>query len=80
MTSTKQPKRELDGKYAFDGNYDRLCVCGHTLGSHSCGSPADCLFYSLSAADERRITDPGADNPNCGCLEFRLSRKKKGTL
>lgn len=67
-------KRETDGKYAFDGAYDRLCVCGHTLGAHSCGSPADCLFYSLPAAE--REGQPGADRHECGCVKFRLSRKK----
>lgn len=41
------PKRETDGRYAFDGNLNRVCVCGHTLGVHASGSPADCLLYSF---------------------------------
>lgn len=67
-------KRETDGKYAFDGGFERLCVCGHELGAHSCGSPSDCLFYSLPACQQ--VGKPGADKPNCGCVKFRLSRRK----
>jgi len=68
-------KRETDGKYAFDGNLDRVCVCGHTLGVHSAGSPADCLFYSLP--DSMRAGEPGEDHKDCGCVKFRLSRRKR---
>ena len=72
-------KRETDGKYAFDGNLDRLCVCGHDLGAHSAGSPADCLFYSLPACE--RAGKPGEHNHECGCQKFRESRKRnKGGL
>lgn len=67
-------KREIDGKYAFDGNLERMCVCGHTLARHAAGSPADCLFYSLP--EYERHGQPGADNPRFGCQKFRLSRKK----
>jgi hypothetical protein len=75
MTTPKPTrKRETDGKYAFDGDLDRMCVCGHTLGAHSNGSPADCLFYSLPAVE--RKGQPGEDRHECGCVKFRLSRKK----
>lgn len=70
----RDAKREFDGKYAFDGNLDRMCVCGHTLGNHAAGSPADCLLYSLP--ERERLQLPGGDKPECGCLKFRLSRKK----
>lgn len=53
MSNTDQ-KREYDGKYASDGNLDRLCVCGHMLGRHSCGSPSDCLYYSLSKTEQEQ--------------------------
>jgi hypothetical protein len=49
--SQRKQKREADGKYAFDGHLERLCVCGHSLANHSAGSPADCLFYSLPASE-----------------------------
>jgi hypothetical protein len=70
-----QQKREHDGKYAFDGRLDRICVCGHMLAHHAAGSPADCLFYSLPT-DERNGW-PGARKPHCACMKFRLSRKKQ---
>ena len=68
-------KREQNGQYAHTGNWDRLCVCGHTLGDHCAGSPADCLFYSFPESERRN--KPGADRPNCGCEKFRLSRAKQ---
>src|SRR5208283_1725895 len=66
-------KRESNGQYAFDGRLERICVCGHTLGNHCAGSPADCLFYSLPAYE--REDKPGADKPECGCQKFRERRK-----
>jgi hypothetical protein len=67
-------KREHDGCYAFDGNLDRLCVCGHTLGVHSAGSPADCLLYSFP---DGAVELKGQQLPiDCGCKRFRLSRKQ----
>lgn len=70
----KQRKREINGQYAHEGNLDRLCVCGHTLGAHACGSPADCLFYSLPVCEQ--AGKPGAVHPDCNCQKFRLSRKR----
>jgi len=70
----KTRQREADGKYAFEGNLERLCVCGHELGVHGASSPSTCIFYSLSPAEQEG--QPGADNPDCKCLKFRLSRKK----
>ena len=70
-------KRELDGRYAFDGRLERVCLCGHTLGHHSAGSPADCLFHSLPSRE--REGQPGDDRPNCGCERFRAKRSKRNT-
>jgi len=75
MTGSERiQKRELDGRYAFDGNLQRLCVCGHSLGVHSGGSPADCLLYSLPLNDPQRLAE--AAPIDCGCKKFRLSRRK----
>ena len=74
----KDQKRETNGHYAFDGNLQRLCVCGHTLAHHSAGSPADCLYYSLSEREKQELAakgEPGHDHVDCGCVKFRLSRK-----
>ena len=72
-------KRDDAGRYDFEGGWDRLCICGHTLGVHSAGSPADCLFYSLNPkvqAEQSHLQS--ADVIDCGCQQFRLSRKKTG--
>lgn len=68
-------KREHDGRYAFDGNLQRLCVCGHSLAVHSAGSPADCLLYSFPENDPQRQAEQAP--VDCGCKRFRLSRTKK---
>lgn len=67
-------KRETDGQYAFDGNLQRLCVCGHSLAVHSAGSPADCLLYSLPENDPQRQHERAPID--CGCKKFRLTRAK----
>lgn len=67
-------KRESNGQYAFDGRLERICVCGHTLGHHSAGSPADCIFYSL--AKPEKVGQPGEDREDCGCRKFRESKRK----
>lgn len=65
----KRPQeRADDGRYTFDGNLDRLCVCGHTLGEHSGGAPHDCLVYSYPENDPKHA--------DCDCLKFRPSRRK----
>ena len=61
-----EPKRESDGRYTHSGRLDRMCVCGHSFGDHSCGSPADCLAYSLPEATE-------ADK-QCRCRKFKPVR------
>ena len=72
-------KREHDGRYAFDGNYDRVCVCGHTLGVHGAGSPADCLLYSFNDAEKATELASGKHTNleiDCGCQKFRLTHLK----
>lgn len=57
--------RARNGRYTFDGNWDRLCVCGHTLGVHAGEAPHDCF---------------GPDGRGSGCAtecpRFRPSRRK----
>lgn len=57
-----------NGRYTFDGNMERLCVCGHTLGKHCAEAPHDCLAHSMS--------DATPDEKACQCPKFRPSRKK----
>jgi hypothetical protein len=55
-------KRDVKGRYSFDGRLERVCVCGHTLGEHAGGTaPHDCLH--------------GGGDQLCGCKKFRPSRR-----
>lgn len=54
--------RDSEGKYKHDGNWDRLCKCGHTLGFHA----------AAKVAGQRPCfhgDEPGAEP--CGCVVFR---------
>lgn len=75
MSATYTQKRETDGRYAFDGNLHRLCICGHSLAVHSAGSPADCLLYSFPEDSNERRAEK-ATPIDCDCKRFRLSRRK----
>jgi hypothetical protein len=54
------------GEFAFDNNFDRMCVCGHTLGVHVHGG-WDC---GLNPTDH-------PETEGCTCQKFRPSRAKK---
>lgn len=76
----KYRQREVGtGRYTFEGEWDRLCVCGHTLGVHSAvrlripetgEMLQDCL--TGTGADE----DRSLDGKFCDCTIFRPSRKR----
>ena len=53
--------RSADGRYAFDGNWDRLCTCGHTLGIHYADPPQACMNAQKSA---------GGTGEPCDCKKF----------
>jgi hypothetical protein len=74
MTNDK-PKRDQQGRYDYKNDWDRLCVCGHTLGVHCAGSPADCLLYSHSDRDQVVQDHKHQPDKNCGCEKFRPRRK-----
>lgn len=65
----KQARDDRDGRYTFDGNLGRLCVCGHTLGNHAASAPHECFCPTLSKLD--------LNHAECECKKFRQSRKKK---
>jgi hypothetical protein len=40
----RQQTRERDtGRYAFQGDWGRKCVCGHELGVHTAEAPHECM-------------------------------------
>ena len=55
-----------NGRFAFDGNLRRLCVCGHELGKHIYGG------FECGTAPSLYPETKG-----CKCQKFRLSRKKQ---
>jgi hypothetical protein len=61
MTKGQTQSRDpVTGQYAYDGDFSRMCVCGHPLGEHIAGGfECQCV--------------PGR---TCDCLKFRQSRKK----
>lgn len=54
-----------NGRYTFDGDMERLCVCGHTLGHHFGGAPHECAVSTMKPYTP------------CDCPKFRPSRKKQ---
>lgn len=46
----RKPVRTRAGKYDFDGGWDRVCACRHTLGNHAAAYPHDCLIGDCACA------------------------------
>jgi hypothetical protein len=65
----KQFRDERNGQFGFDGQWDRLCTCGHRLGVHGAGG-VDCL------AGTNVPDDPNPRGIFCDCEKFRQSRKR----
>jgi hypothetical protein len=53
-------------RYAYFGNFDRVCQCGHTLGVHIAGG-----FECGTTGDPN---DPAW---GCKCEKFRPTKKKR---
>lgn len=56
------------GRYAYWNDFERLCVCGHTLGQHVAGG-FECLCGPNGIIEHHAET-------RCECQKFRPSRKK----
>lgn len=65
---TPQARHRSTGRYSFDGDMSKLCVCGHTLGIHAAEAPHEC--FNQDAGLE------GATGEPCDCMKFRLPRRK----
>lgn len=70
MTTDKrrQHRDDRNGRYTFDGDMSRLCVCGHPLGDHAGGAPHECYIHTYSDNDPRK--------GDCTCPKFRPSRRR----
>jgi len=67
LTLQKQKRDRRSGRYTYEGQYQRLCVCGHVLGQHLAEAPHGCI-----QEDERGVIGGAA----CPCERFRPSRAK----
>ena len=60
----KQFRDVHNGQFGFDGQWDRLCVCGHRLGVHGCAG-VECL------AGTNVPDDPNPRGVECLCTKFK---------
>lgn len=66
MTKRENEYRDpVTKQYSYFGRWERMCVCGHTLGVH-CAGGFEC-----------DIGDPQSNNRGCKCQRFK---EKKTTL
>ena len=62
----RRPARDpVTGQFAYEGDWGRICVCGHSLGAHIAGG-FDCI------AAESGEAPPGT---TCDCTKFRPARR-----
>lgn len=54
--------RDKQGKYSFEGNWERVCTCGHTLGIHAAEPPHPCFNEDTGIE--------GATGKACDCAKF----------
>jgi hypothetical protein len=57
-------------RYAFDGDMERVCTCGHRLGVHGPGG-IECL------AGTNVPDDPNPPGAECECVKFKTPRKPR---
>lgn len=69
----KNEYRDTNGQFAYFGGFDRLCVCGHTLGIH-CAGGFDC-FATPPGEGPKDFQVEGL-KARCDCQKFRPSRRK----
>ena len=62
-----QVRDPVTGQFAYEGDWSRMCTCGHTLGVHVHGG-FDCL--NGESID-------GATGEPCDCTRFRPSRRRR---
>ena len=61
---------EYTGQFACNQDFQRMCVCGHRLGSHGWGG-----FDCLVATGIPQFMDDD-NSRECACVKFRQSRRK----
>lgn len=57
------------GQFSYEGNYERMCICGHTLGIHAAEAPHDCFNEDTGIK--------GTTGESCSCAKFRPKKIKQ---
>ena len=55
--------RGTDGRYSYQGRWNRRCTCGHTLGHHTAAAPHSCIEADYG------------DAAHCECIKFRKAAR-----
>lgn len=66
------PTRDTQtGQFGFHDRWERICVCGHQLGTHTAEAPHECMN------EDRNIPAPYAGTgEHCDCKKFRVPRRR----
>lgn len=56
--------RDENGKFQYNGKFNRVCICGHTLGAHIHGG-RECGTNALDFPESK----------NCECQKFKQKDK-----
>lgn len=64
--------RTVEGKYDLDGDFRRICECGHTLGVHAAANDT----HQRPCFNEDK--GAGGDGNVCECKNFRLICEQGG--
>jgi len=91
MGERVQRRDRATGRYGFHGDWDRMCVCGRTLGEHTAEPPHECFAgdycerfrpsrrrRGAQAVDASRRQE-GDGSPRCrGCQHVRTVTHEGG--
>jgi hypothetical protein len=69
VNDANRKRNRRNGQYTFEGDFDRLCTCGHTLGVHTAEAPHECINGDVDLE--------GATGEQCDCAKFKPSKKGK---
>ena len=58
-----QSRYRDSGRYGYTNNFERLCVCGHTLGVHTAQAPHECIAQDFEPQEVP-----------CQCQRFRPAK------
>lgn len=76
-----QARERATGRFSFEGDWGRKCVCGHELGVHTAEAPHECMNASrrhlVEASDD--WADRAIEPSHCDCSRFRVERRKSGS-